>query len=237
MARICPQCQTETSDDAAFCPQCGATIAQSSGPSSQAAAPPTSEPAVYGYVSTPAPSQSTPSTSYNFDIARLSSADRITGIASVVLLIAMFLPWFGYGGYSVDGLSTHGYLYIALLVDIALIVYVGARAGLDNLSINNSFAHAPNAVRGDIGQFHPRRPRLSLQADGIELAVRSILRIDRRRRSRCSDCDSGLPLAPIGPAIGSASQGPHRWPPIALSADHENLWIVYSQELNEEASQ
>lgn len=143
MARICPQCQTETSDDAAFCPQCGATIAQSSGPSSQAAAPPTSEPAVYGYVSTPAPSQSTPSTSYNFDIARLSSADRITGIASVVLLIAMFLPWFGYGGYSVDGLSTHGYLYIALLVDIALIVYVGARAGLDNLSINNSFAHAP----------------------------------------------------------------------------------------------
>ena len=143
MARICPQCQTETSDDAAFCPQCGATISQSSAPSGQSVASPTSAPSVYGYASTPAPQETATPTSYNFDLDRLSSADRITGVASVVLLIAMFLPWFGYGGYTEDGPSTHGYLWIALLVDIGLIVYVGARAGRDGLSINNSFAHAP----------------------------------------------------------------------------------------------
>jgi hypothetical protein len=145
MARSCPNCQSETSDDAAFCPECGAAISQStSGSGEFAAASPTSPSSTYSYASTATPGQGTSSTSFNFDIARLSSADRITGGASVVLLIALFLPWFGFSGFgSVDGLSTHGYLYIALLLIVALLVYIGARAGRDRLPINSSLAHAP----------------------------------------------------------------------------------------------
>ena len=43
---------------------------------------------------------------YKFDRARWSRNDQITGVATVVLFIALFLPWFGVRvgarGYSVD---------------------------------------------------------------------------------------------------------------------------------------
>jgi hypothetical protein len=144
MPRSCPQCQTETSDDAAFCPQCGATIPQSFGITAEASAAPAGPPpSTYSYAATPAPGTAVYSGAFKFDATRLSSADRITGIASFVLLITLFLPWYGAFGFSPDGLSWHGYLYIVLLVTIAILVYLGARAGLGTLAINKSLAHAP----------------------------------------------------------------------------------------------
>jgi hypothetical protein len=59
-------------------------------------------------------------------------------------LISLFLPWFSVGGFfSVSGLSAHGYLYLVLFVSVALLLYLGARAGWDRLPISFSFAHAP----------------------------------------------------------------------------------------------
>jgi hypothetical protein len=63
---------------------------------------------------------------------RWSQAQRITAIASLVLLISLFLPWFTYkftyGSVSVDGLW-HGWMYLVLLLCLAIVVDLVAKAG------------------------------------------------------------------------------------------------------------
>jgi hypothetical protein len=67
-------------------------------------------------------------------MARLARAERITGIASLVLLIALFLPWYTYSfgpvSVSADGLW-HGWMYLVLLVCLAVIAYIVLRAGFE----------------------------------------------------------------------------------------------------------
>jgi hypothetical protein len=156
--KYCSQCQSEASDEAAFCPQCGGALAMADGPQgynqgTQAQAPPPPagaySPPPAGYIPPPAgyapPVGATPT--YAFNAARWSTADRVTGIASFVLLISLFLPWFSASGFgfsvSVSGLSAHGYLYLVLFVSIAILVYLAARAGWDKLPITATVAHAP----------------------------------------------------------------------------------------------
>jgi hypothetical protein len=71
---------------------------------------------------------------FSLDAARLGRAERITGIATLVLFISLFLPWytydFGVGSVSADGLY-HGWMYLVLLVSLAVMVYVVLRAGFD----------------------------------------------------------------------------------------------------------
>ncbi|HXN40034.1 MAG TPA: zinc ribbon domain-containing protein [Solirubrobacteraceae bacterium] len=78
----------------------------------------------------------------SFDAARWSRGDLVTGVATLVLLIALFLPWFsvqfvGFAipGLSVDALSAHGWMYITLLVTLAVIGYLVARAVYDDLHL------------------------------------------------------------------------------------------------------
>jgi hypothetical protein len=62
------------------------------------------------------------------DVKRLSSIDRVVVGASLVALIAMFLPWYGYsstfGGASVSGFGS-GYGWFGALLVIAAGVYLG----------------------------------------------------------------------------------------------------------------
>jgi hypothetical protein len=71
-------------------------------------------------------------TTIKFDISQLSHPDKIVGGASLVLFISLFLSWFsyntGFGVYSGSGLSVHGYLYIPLLISIAIIAMMAATA-------------------------------------------------------------------------------------------------------------
>lgn len=68
-------------------------------------------------------------------------ADRIAGGATLVLFISLFLPWFsvsaGFGNFtassSVDALTAHGYLYLVLLLALAMLGYLIMSAGLDHL--------------------------------------------------------------------------------------------------------
>jgi hypothetical protein len=167
--KYCSQCHSEASDEAAFCPQCGGALAaaaapQGFSPGTQAQAPP---PPAGAYAPPPAPPAGgyTPpaggfappaggyapaaggTPSYSFNASRWSTADRITGIASLVLLISLFLPWFSASGFgfsvSVSGLSAHGYLYLVLFVSILILAYLGVRAGWDKLPISATVAHAP----------------------------------------------------------------------------------------------
>jgi hypothetical protein len=66
-------------------------------------------------------------------------------IATLVLFISLFLAWFGAGiaiyNVTVDGLY-HGYMYITLIVSLAMIVYLALVAGMDKLPFKLPLPHA-----------------------------------------------------------------------------------------------
>jgi hypothetical protein len=87
------------------------------------------------------PPSQTPALAFRFDAARWTRADRITGGATLVLVVSLFLPWFtvsaGFGNFTAsgtaDGLTAHGYLYLVLILALATLGYLVARAGLRDM--------------------------------------------------------------------------------------------------------
>jgi hypothetical protein len=75
--------------------------------------------------------------SFSFDAARWSQAERITGVASAVLLISLFLPWFSISGSvlgehfsaSISGTTAHGYLWLVFFISLAIIAFLVIAAG------------------------------------------------------------------------------------------------------------
>jgi hypothetical protein len=82
---------------------------------------------------------------YKFDARRWTTADWIAGIASLVLLFSLFLSWFsasiGPISVSASGLSSHGFLYIVLIICIAIVVYLAIRAGWDEIPLTKKLPH------------------------------------------------------------------------------------------------
>ncbi len=72
-------------------------------------------------------------------------ADRISGIATIVLFISLFLSWFGITVIGVtvtaSGVSAHGWLYIVMIICILEVAYLVLRAGWDELPISASIPH------------------------------------------------------------------------------------------------
>ncbi len=54
----------------------------------------------------------------------VSAKNRVMGPATFALLISFWLPWYGIGPLSADGLSVHGWLFVAVLNSIVLVLYV-----------------------------------------------------------------------------------------------------------------
>jgi hypothetical protein len=54
----------------------------------------------------------------------LNRRDWVVGSATLVLLVSFWLPWYGIGPFSADGLSAHGWLFIAVVDSIVLVLYV-----------------------------------------------------------------------------------------------------------------
>lgn len=138
MPKTCPQCQSEAADAATFCPSCGASLA----PAAAGAAPPPPAAAPAGGA---APTAGSSVPAFKFDAARWSIADRIAGIATIVLFISLFLSWFGITvvGITVtaSGVSAHGWLYIVMILDILIVAYLVLRAGWDRLPISQDVPH------------------------------------------------------------------------------------------------
>jgi hypothetical protein len=115
----CTQCGQEVLAGAVVCPNCNAAVAT----------PGAAQP-MPGYAPPPAPQVGAATVA--FDMNRLSQTDRIAGVATLALLISLFLPWFSVSalGFSVSasGLSSHGYLYLVMLLAIAEIGYLVLRA-------------------------------------------------------------------------------------------------------------
>ena len=66
----------------------------------------------------------------------LNHRDRVAGPATLVLLISFWLPWFSIGPLSADGLSVHGWLFIAVVDSIVLVLYVLITAfGVGDLAV------------------------------------------------------------------------------------------------------
>jgi hypothetical protein len=84
--------------------------------------------------SPPPPSGAQPKPQVKFDLASLGHVDRLVGGATLVLFISLFLPWFSinFGGIigtaSASGLTAHGYLYIVLILSLAILGFLVAEA-------------------------------------------------------------------------------------------------------------
>jgi len=98
----CSRCLVEVSPGTARCPKCGAAI----------------RPLV---VARPTPRRVGKSRQR---LNALSAKDRVAGAATFVLLVSLWLPWFSVGPLSADGLGAHGWLFIAELDSIVLVLYV-----------------------------------------------------------------------------------------------------------------
>jgi len=104
----CSSCGRELSASDVTCPNCGQAVAPASATAAPAAAP---------SGAAAAPKAASPVGNFKFDRARWSPTDLVAGVATLVLFIALFLPWYGVsiGPISVtaDG-TAHGYMDIML---------------------------------------------------------------------------------------------------------------------------
>jgi zinc-ribbon domain len=111
----------------------------------------------HGSARQPGPAPRRPAAAFRLDLRRLGRAEQTVGGASLIVLISLFLPWYGLtvlnASFSVSGTSAHGYLVIALLVALLLIGYLVVRAGWEELPVNLPIAHAPLLLLGTGLQF------------------------------------------------------------------------------------
>src|ERR1700689_867316 len=98
----CSRCLVEVSPGTALCPKCGAAIR-----------PPV----------TPRPAPKRVGKSRQ-RLNVLNTKERVPGPASLVLLVSFWLPWYSAGPFSADGISVHGWLFLAVLSAIVLVLYV-----------------------------------------------------------------------------------------------------------------
>jgi len=98
----CSRCLVEVSPGTALCPKCGAAIRRPIAPR-------------------PAPKRVGKSRQR---LNALNRRDRVVGPATLVLLVSFWLPWYSFGPFSADGLSAHGWLFIAVLNSVVLVLYV-----------------------------------------------------------------------------------------------------------------
>jgi hypothetical protein len=92
----------------------------------------------------------------NFDLNRLTSADKIVAVATLITMISLWLPWFS-GTYSalgmtssatISGTGDHGWLWLEFILALALLAYLAARAAWDRLPFNLPIAHERLLVVG-----------------------------------------------------------------------------------------
>jgi hypothetical protein len=132
----CPTCQTVVAADTATCPSCGNALGAAQASAFSASAPP---PPAASYTASAPPPPATPASGAHqakpqikFDLAAISQTDRLVGGGSLVLFIALFLPWFsvklGIETATGSGLSAHGYLYVTLILTLAILGLLVAEA-------------------------------------------------------------------------------------------------------------
>jgi hypothetical protein len=92
---------------------------------------------------------------FRLDLRRLSRADLTVGGASLVVVVSLFLPWFGFGelGASVSGTTAHGYLVLAVITALLMAAYLLLRSGWDEFPVSLPIAHERLLLAGTGAQF------------------------------------------------------------------------------------
>ena len=146
----CAQCNEVNAWTLARCRSCGAPLAASASPDPGAG--------VRGEVSAGSHRAREASqasvTAFAFDARRWTLADQVTGGATLVLLVSLFLPWFGtdaaFFSVSVNGMW-HGYMVIDLILAVAILGYLVLRAGVASLPFGLSATAAGRLLAGAAG--------------------------------------------------------------------------------------
>ena len=136
----CTNCGQVLPVGATACPNCGAAVpaAPAAAAPPPAGGPPPGATGVPRAAGPPAASSIPP---YRFNAANLTTADWITGIASFVLLISLFLEWYTVnlpivGSQGISGVSGHGWLYLVFLLCLVVIAYEVMKLGWGRLPFN-----------------------------------------------------------------------------------------------------
>jgi hypothetical protein len=84
--------------------------------------------------------------SFKFDLSRLSLSDRVVGVATLIAMISIWLTWYtasvnGTQVGSASGTGYHGWLWLEFFIALAVVVYLVARAGFDELPVKVPVAH------------------------------------------------------------------------------------------------
>jgi hypothetical protein len=100
----------------------------------------------------PPENQDTPETTTfhleNVNLRRLTGADKVAGAASLLLLVSLFLPWYGVSASGVtatlSGTGVHRFLYLVVLLTVVVLTYliVHATVGWDRTPMNR-ISHEP----------------------------------------------------------------------------------------------
>lgn len=121
---FCAQCGTAVRDQAKFCQGCGATLAVHTPTGSQTPPAPRHQAASAPFVVSPPPP-----TTLRFEFDRLGRGDLVSGIATLVLLISLFLPWYSADGFvTINVLDVRGWMYLVFLIALAIVAYLVLRA-------------------------------------------------------------------------------------------------------------
>ena len=155
----CSRCLVEVFPGTALCPKCGAAIRPHVMPR-------------------PAPKRAGKS---RLRLNALNAKERVAGPASLALLVSFWLPWYSIGPFSADGLSVHGWLFIAVLNSIVLVLYVLITAfGAGDLARAGPDVQGSAPGPHDRGQCRSRGAGHPAQAGRIQLVVGRLSRAGRR---------------------------------------------------------
>ncbi len=149
----CAQCNEVNAWTLAHCRSCGAPLAASGSPAPGTGVPGEGPPPPHG-THRAREAAAAGVTAFAFDARRWTFTDRVTGGATLVLLVSLFLPWFGTNGglfsVSVDGMW-HGYMVIDLILAVAIVGYLVLRAGFGSLPAGLSVTAAGYLLAGAVG--------------------------------------------------------------------------------------
>jgi hypothetical protein len=140
---ICPQCRAWSEQTSVICGRCGTSISYDIPDFPADPFPP--RPSASQFPRTPGeqylpdnragqyiPGSNTASRPFRPDVRRLTQVEQAAGGATLIVLISLFLPWFGFGANaSVSGTAAHGYLDIVVLLAVLMTGYMLQRSGRD----------------------------------------------------------------------------------------------------------
>jgi hypothetical protein len=87
-----------------------------------------------------APAPAASAREFRLDLRRLTRAEQIAGTASMIVLSALFLPWFGFDelgtSINISGTTAHSYLMIVVITALLMTGYLLLRSGWDEFPVS-----------------------------------------------------------------------------------------------------